>query len=79
MTYRDLAKNLKIEQSQLDFLLDYQRYGFTDSSQMLAIALSRLQSELESQQLIESADLYAEVYKEDQDLQNLTAASNRNT
>lgn len=37
--------------------------------------LAREQQAIERQQLIESADLYAEIYVEDQDLQELTAAA----
>lgn len=37
--------------------------------------LARAQQAIERQQLIESADLYAEIYVEDQDLQELTAAA----
>jgi|688.fasta_scaffold832965_2 hypothetical protein len=37
--------------------------------------LARKQEELARQQLIESADIYAEIYSEDQDLQELTAAA----
>ena len=37
--------------------------------------LAREQQAIECQQLIESAELYAEIYVEDQDLQELTAAA----
>lgn len=37
--------------------------------------LAKKQEELARQQLIESADLYAEIYSEDQDLQELTATA----
>lgn len=37
--------------------------------------LAREQQAIERQQLIESADLYAEIYVEDQGLQELTAAA----
>lgn len=37
--------------------------------------LAKKQGELARQQLIESADLYAEIYDEDQDLQELTATA----
>jgi hypothetical protein len=37
------------------------------------LALNRLRTELEQQELERSADLYAEFYAEDMELQNLTA------
>jgi hypothetical protein len=42
---------------------------------MVRSALQRLRDELELQSLRESADLYAEVYGEDPDLRELTAAA----
>jgi len=75
MTNQNILENLKLEATQLNFLRDYQRYGFRDESQMIAAALSKLQSELEFIDLQNSADLYAEIYQEDEDLQKLTEAA----
>ena len=40
-----------------------------------ALRSPKFQQELERQQLIESAELYAEIYAEDEELQDLTAAA----
>ena len=63
---------LNIEESQVNFLLHYQKYGFKNEGEMIRVALQKLQSELEVQDLEESANLYAEIYKEDAELQELT-------
>jgi hypothetical protein len=56
----------------LDFLSHYRQYGFKDRSAMVQAALLHLQRDIEQRQLRESAALYAEVYAEDDDLQELT-------
>ena len=56
----------------VDFLGDYRMYGFKDKSTMVRIALQRLREELELQSLKQSANLYAEIYDEDGELQDLT-------
>lgn len=61
-----------IDNSLADFVDHFQQYGFRDRSSLVRAALQRFQQELERQQLIESATLYAEVYAEDEELQQLT-------
>jgi len=61
--------------SLLEFLNNYRFYGFKDKSSMVRVALLRMQEELELQSLRQSADLYAEVYEEDNELQELTDAA----
>ncbi|NEQ75120.1 MAG: hypothetical protein F6K23_19980 [Okeania sp. SIO2C9] len=63
---------LNIEEDQLHFLLHHKNYGFKDEAEMIKVALQKLQSELEAQDLQESAQLYAEIYEEDAELQELT-------
>ena len=58
--------------SLLEFLNNYRFYGFKDKSSMVRAALLRMQEELELQSLRQSADLYAEIYEEDSELQELT-------
>ena len=55
-----------------EFLNNYKIYGFKDKSSMVRAALLRLQEELELQSLKQSANLYAEVYEEEAELQELT-------
>ncbi len=59
----------------VEFLNNYKFYGFKDKSSMVRAALLRLKEELDLQSLKQSANLYAEIYEEDSDLQELTEAS----
>ena len=59
----------------LEFLNSYKNYGFKDKSSMVRAVLLRLKEELELQSLKQSATLYAEIYTEDADLQELTEAA----
>lgn len=70
-----LQAKFTIETSQALFLDHFRQYGFKDKSALVRAALQKFQQELERQQLIESADLYAEIYAEDQELQELTQAA----
>lgn len=56
----------------VEFLNNYKRFGFKDKSSMVQAALQRLKEDFELQQLKQSADLYAEVYDQDTELQELT-------
>jgi len=56
----------------IEFLRNYQTYGFTDQSTMVQVALQRFREELELQSLKQSAALYAEIYEADTELQALT-------
>ena len=56
----------------VEFLGDYQTYGFKDRSSMVRIALQRFREELELQSLKQSANLYAELYEQDEELHELT-------
>lgn len=64
-----------ITEPLLDFLANYKRYGFRDKSDMVRAALTHLQAEIELQLLRQSANLYAEIYDEDEELQMLTEAA----
>jgi hypothetical protein len=61
-----------IEGTQVDFLNQYRQHGFKDKSSMVREALDRFKDDLERRQLEQSAELYAEVYAEDTELQELT-------
>ncbi|MFP4306586.1 MAG: hypothetical protein ACLFRG_13100 [Desulfococcaceae bacterium] len=60
---------------QLDFLAQHRRFGFKDKSTMVRKALQNFREELERKELEASADLYAEIYAEDAELQALTEAA----
>jgi len=58
-----------------EFVGKYKTYGFKDRSDMVRTALQYFRRELESQRLKESAALYAELYEEDSELQELTESA----
>lgn len=59
----------------IEFLHNYKFYGFKDKSSMVRPCLLQLKERLELQSLKQAANLYAEVYEEDSDLQELTDAA----
>jgi Arc/MetJ-type ribon-helix-helix transcriptional regulator len=65
-------QTFKLDESQIKFLQCYQNYGFKDASEVVRIAIKRLELALEAEQLEESAALYAEIYEKDTELQELT-------
>ena len=64
-----------LTENQLRFLEQFKTYGFKDKSEMVRTALERLHQELEQQSLKESAELYAQLYEEDEELRQLAEAS----
>jgi len=67
-----LQAKFSIEETQTRFLNNYKAYGFKDKSCMLRAAIDHFKKEMELKRLIESADLYSEVYSEDDELRELT-------
>jgi Arc/MetJ-type ribon-helix-helix transcriptional regulator len=59
----------------IEFLSQYETYGFRDKSEMVRNALQRLREEMELKSLRDSADLYEEIYQHDAELQELTEAA----
>ena len=53
----------------------FSQYGFKKQEDLVNEALERLRRDLEQESLEESADLYAEIYAEDEDLQELTESA----
>ncbi|MBD1842726.1 hypothetical protein H6F89_04740 [Cyanobacteria bacterium FACHB-63] len=70
-----ISTELILEKSQLEFLAQFQQYGFKDRHEVVRTALARLQQALQQERLIESAQLYAELYEEDTEIQALTEAA----
>jgi hypothetical protein len=64
-----------IKEDQARFLSRHEEYGFKDKSSMLRAAIDQLQRQLELQQLKDSADVYSEMYSDDEDLQGITESS----
>ena len=67
-----LQAKFGLKESQARFLSRYKDYGFKDKSTMLRVAIDHFKKTLELERLKASADLYAEVYSEDDDLKELT-------
>lgn len=63
----------KLYKSQLKFLELCQNNGFKDPSELVRIAIQRWELALETEPLKEEAMLYAEVYAEETELQELVA------
>ena len=63
---------ISFEESQMNFINNYSSLGFKDKSSLVRTALEVYIKELEKQKLKNSAFLYAELYKEDEELKELT-------
>lgn len=63
-----------LNEAHTAFLSLHKQYGFKDKSSMLRAAIEHYKSQLEQQKLQQSADLYAEVYEQDLELQDMTAS-----
>lgn len=61
-----------IEEAQARFLDNFKAYGFKDKSSMLRAAIAHFKKEMELESLRKSADLYSEIYAEDDELRELT-------
>lgn len=66
---------LKLKEDQITFLQKCKKLGFKDKSSLVRTALEHFRKDIESNDLKESADLYAELYMEDQELRELTESA----
>ena len=67
-----LQAKFGVETNQIHFLNAYKAYGFKNKSSMLRAALDHYKKDVELENLLKSADLYSEIYSEDDDLKELT-------
>ena len=67
-----LQAKFSVEETQSHFLSNFKAYGFKDKSSMLRAAIDYFKKEMELETLKRSADLYSEIYSEDDDLKGLT-------
>ncbi|NES22268.1 MAG: hypothetical protein F6K41_25930 [Symploca sp. SIO3E6] len=67
-------QTFKLDEFTISFLERCQEYGFQDASEVVRTALAKLQLALNVDNLQESANLYAEIYENNQELQELTEA-----
>ena len=56
----------------INFVSNFRNYGYSSKSAMVDDAVRRLHQELSDKALLESAELYQQVYQDDLDLQELT-------
>ncbi|MCD6379559.1 hypothetical protein J7M07_03840 [bacterium] len=70
-----LQRKFSVEEAQSQFLNNFKKYGFKDKSAMLRTAIDHFKNKLEIENLKKSADLYSEIYLEDEDLKELTEAA----
>ena len=67
-----LQAKFSLERSHIQFLAQFRQHGFKDKSDVVRNALGRFRAELAQQCLRESADLYAEVYANDEETREWT-------
>jgi len=67
-----LQAKFSVEEVQVHFLNTFKTHGFKDKSSMLRAAIDHFKKDMELESLKKSADLYAEIYSEDDDLKKLT-------
>ena len=63
---------ISLDKSNLDFVAQYQEYGYPSKSAIVEAAIAQFKKTLSEQKLLESAELYQEIYDEDLDLQHST-------
>lgn len=66
---------ITLEPSQSEFLKHHQVYGFKDKSALVREALRQFQERLLHQELVASAELYTELYEQDEVTRELTEAA----
>lgn len=66
---------ISFDENQIKFINMYRELGFKDKSSLVRTAIQEFIRSVENQKLIKSAKLYAEIYKEDFELRDLTNAA----
>jgi len=61
-----------ISESQFELLNKHSKFGFKNKSAMVRASLEDFKKKLELESLRKSADLYAELYEKDTEVQELT-------
>ncbi len=63
---------ISFDENHIKILNKYQELGFKDKSSLVRSAIDDFIKSVEKQKLAKSAKLYAEIYKEDSELRDLT-------
>jgi Arc/MetJ-type ribon-helix-helix transcriptional regulator len=64
-----------LDDAQIAFIEQFKSLGFKDKSELIREAISQYQTRVEQKKIAESAALYATLYLEDEELQELTEAA----
>ena len=67
-----LQAKISLKESQAQFLNEHKSLGFKNKSSLVRAALEYYREKLKNEHLKTSADLYAEIYTNDPELQDLT-------
>ncbi|MBW1899125.1 MAG: hypothetical protein JRI61_08705 [Deltaproteobacteria bacterium] len=67
-----LQAKFSVKEAQAHFLNSFKAYGFKDKSSMVRTAIDHFKNKLELENLRKSAELYSEIYSEDDNLKELT-------
>jgi len=70
-----IQAKFSLEKMHIDFINKYKTLGFNDKSSMLRIAIDLLKKKIELDDLKRSADLYSEMYLENDELSELTESA----
>ena len=70
-----LQAKFSLEEAHTRFLKNFKAYGFKDKSAMIRAAIDYFRKEMELEGLKKSAELYSEIYSEDDELKELTEAA----
>ena len=63
---------ISLDDASIDFVNNFSDYGYASKSAIVADAVKRLNQELNNKALLESAELYQQIYQSDLELQELT-------
>ncbi len=63
---------ISLEENQIKFINKYSELGFKDKSSLVRMALEEFRKLVEKQKLTESAQVYAELYAEHNELKEFT-------
>lgn len=66
---------ISFEENQIEFINKYLELGFKDKSSLVRKAINEFRRSLEKMKLVKSANLYTEIYEQDEDLKDLTNSS----
>ena len=63
---------ISLKDDQIDFISNYSNFGFKDKSSAVRAAIDEYRKRLDKKELMKSAELYAEIYEQDEELRDLT-------